>query len=315
MMKQFKKVLSILCAIALLVSGMTFALAEENTEPAEQTVVQEPVVEEPVVEEPVAEEPVVEEPVVEEPVVEEPVVEEPVVEEPVVEEPVVEEPVVEEPAAEEPVVEEPVVEEPVAEEPAAEEPVAEEPAAEEPVVEEPVVEEPASEVKEEVPAEEEADEEEAPAEEEVSDNTDDEEDEKDDGLETLEDNGGYVDQEVIEENTPAITDELKGLREADLFVGQALTDYLRFGDELTVTLKGCNASTIELQLYVPVNADINTKVNGKAVSFTPADCDDPSLNLFTYELTNAAGRNHEIVLNAYGDYPFQLAAVVKQVED
>ena len=320
MMKQFKKVLSILCAIALLVSGMTFALAEENTEPAEQTVVQEPVVEEPVVEEPVAEEPVVEEPVVEEPVVEEPVVEEPVVEEPVVEEPVVEEPVVEEPVVEEPVVEEPVVEEPVVEEPVVEEPVVEEPVVEEPVVEEPVVEEPAveepaSEVKEEVPAEEEADEEEAPAEEEVSDYTDDEEDEKDDGLETLEDNGGYVDQEVIEENTPAITDELKGLREADLFVGQALTDYLRFGDELTVTLKGCNASTVELQLYVPVNADINTKVDGKAVSFTPADCDDPSLNLFTYELTNAAGRNHEIVLNAYGDYPFQLAAVVKQVED
>ena len=108
MMKQFKKVLSILCAIALLVTSLTLALAEES---AEQPVGQEPVVEEPVVEEPVVEEPVVEEPVVEEPVVEEPVVEEPVVEEPVVEEPVVEEPVVEEPVVEEPVVEEPVVEE------------------------------------------------------------------------------------------------------------------------------------------------------------------------------------------------------------
>ena len=387
MMKQFKKVLSILCAIALLVSGMTFALAEE---PAEQPVVQEPAVEEPVVEEPVVEEPVVEEPVVEEPMVEEPVVEEPVVEEPVVEEPVVEEPVVEEPVVEEPVVEEPVVEEPVVEEPVVEEPVVEEPVVEEPVVEEPVVEEPvveepvveepkaeepaseepvaeepqadepaaeetkdeeskeeeskdeeskdeepaaeeskdeeseeeepASEEKEEAPAEEEADEEEAPAEEEASDDTEDEDedgedDEEDDGLVPLEDNGGYVDQEVIEENTPAITDEFKGLRDAELFVGQVLTDYLRFGDELTVTLRGCDASTIELQLYVPVNASINTKVDGKAVSFTPADCDDPSLNLFTYELTNAAGHTHEIVLNAYDDVPFQLAAVVKQVEE
>ncbi len=292
MMKQFKKVLSILCAIALLVTSLTFALAEE---PAEQPVGQEPVVEESAAEEPVAAEPVAEEPVAEEPVAEEPVAEEPVAEEPVVEEPVAEEPIVEEPVAEEPVAEEPVAEEPGAEEPA--------------------VEEPASEEKGEVPAEEGAAEE-ASAEEEASDNIDDEDEEKDDdGLVPLEDNDGYVDQEVIEENTPAITDELKGLREADLFVGQALTDYLRFGDELTVTLKGCNASTVELQLYVPVNADINTKVDGKAVSFTPADCDDPSLNLFTYELTNAAGRNHEIVLNAYGDYPFQLAAVVRQIEE
>ena len=257
MMKQFKKVLSILCAIALLVTSLTLALAEE---PAEQPVVEEPAVEEPVVEEPVVEEPVVEEPVVEEPVVEEPVVEEP-------------------------------------------------------VVEEPVVEEPASEEKEEVPAEGEEDGEEAPAEEEASDNTDAEDEEEDDGLVPLEDNEGYVDQEVIEENTPAITDELKGLRNADLFVGQALSDYLRFGDELTVTLRGCDASTIELQLYIPVGASINTKVDGKAVSFTPADCDDSSLNLYTYELTNAAGRTHEIVLTSYDDAPFQLAAVVMQVEE
>ena len=342
MMKQFKKVLSILCASALLVTSLTLALAEEPAEQpvgqepvveepvveepvVEEPAVEEPVVEEPVVEEPVAEEPVVEEPVVEEPVVEEPVVEEPVVEEPVVEEPVVEEPVVEEPVVEEPVVEEPVVEEPVAEEPVVEEPVVEEPVVEEPVVAEPVieepvvaepvVEEPASEEKEEVPAEGEEDGEEAPAEEEASDNTDAEDEEEDDGLVPLEDNEGYVDQEVIEENTPAITDELKGLRDADLYVGQVLTDYLRFGDELTVTLKGCDASTIELQLYIPVGASINTKVDGKAVSFTPADCDDPSLNLYTYELTNAAGRTHEIVLNAYDDVPFQLAAVVMQVEE
>ena len=74
------------------------------------------------------------------PVVEEPVVEEPVVEAPVVEEPVVEEPVVEEPVVEAPVVEEPVVEAPAAEEAPAEV-VAEEPAAEEVPAEEPVVEE------------------------------------------------------------------------------------------------------------------------------------------------------------------------------
>lgn len=76
--------------------------AVTETEPVNETVINEIEVEEPKVEEPVVEEPKVEEPVVEEPVVEEPVVEEPVAEEPVVEEPVAEEPVVEEPVAEEP---------------------------------------------------------------------------------------------------------------------------------------------------------------------------------------------------------------------
>ncbi|MBR2942123.1 MAG: hypothetical protein IKB82_01865, partial [Clostridia bacterium] len=80
-------------------------------------------------------------PVEEESVIEEPIVEEPVVEEPVVEEPVIEEPIVEEPVIEEPVIEEPVIEEPIVEEPIVEEPIVEEPVSEEPVIEEPVVEE------------------------------------------------------------------------------------------------------------------------------------------------------------------------------
>ena len=61
--------------------------AVTETEPDNETVINEIEVEEPKVKEPVAEEPVAEEPVVEEPVAEEPVVEEPEVEEPVAEEP------------------------------------------------------------------------------------------------------------------------------------------------------------------------------------------------------------------------------------
>ena len=286
MMKQLRKVLSILCAIALLISGMTFALAEDTE--AEAPVYEEPVYEEPVYEEPAYEEPAHEEPAYEEPVYEEPAAEEPAYEAPAAAEPVVEEPVVEEPVAEEPAVEEPAVEEPVVEEPAAEEPAAEEPAAEEPAAEEPAAEDAS------IYNEETADE---------------------DGLVEIDDGWGYVDPEVIEENTPEITDELKGIRNADLAVGQVLSETLEFGDELVIRLQGGNASVVTLKLYAPYGASINTKVDEKAVGFTPAESDDPSMAMYTYELTGAAGRSFEIVLSSYDTVSFRLAAVAEQAEE
>ena len=120
---------------------------------------------------------------------------------------------------------------------------------------------------------------------------------------------------MAQEYQEEMTDELKGLRKAEFNFGEVLTESLRFGEELTVILKGCDASTVELQLLVPVGATINTKVDGKVVSFTPADTDVPSMNLYTYELTNAAGRSHEIVLTSYDTVTFELTAAVKQVEE
>ena len=281
MMKQLRKVLSILCAIALLISGMTFALAEDTE--AEAPVYEEPVYEEPVYEEPTYEEPAHEEPAYEEPVYEAPAAEEPAYEAPAAAEPAVEEPAVEEPAVEEPAVEEPVVEEPAAEEPAAEEPAAEEPAAEEPAAEDASI---------------------------YNEETTDE-----DGLVEIDDGWGYVDPEVIEENTPEITDELKGIRNADLAVGQVLSETLEFGDELVIRLQGGNASVVTLKLYAPYGASINTKVDEKAVGFTPAESDDPSMAMYTYELTGAAGRSFEIVLSSYDTVSFRLAAVAEQAEE
>ena len=345
MTKQLRKVFSILCAVALLFSSIATALAEENA-PVEEAVAQtaveetvvevpaaeEPVVAEPVAEAPVAEEPVVEQPVAEEPAAVEPVVEAPAPEEPVVEEPVVEQPAVEEPAAEEPAAEEPAAQEPAAEEPAAEEPAAEEPAAQEPAAEEPAAEEPAAEepaaeepaaqepaaeepAAEEPAAEEPAAEEPAAEEPDSINNEETEEDsEEDDGLVELDEGWGYIDQEVIEENTPEITDELKGIRSAELTIGQVLTDTIDFGEELVITLKDSGASTVGLKLYVPSGASINTKVDGKAVGFTLAESDIPSMDLYIYELANAAGRSHEIVLSSYDTVTFAMSATVKQAE-
>ena len=135
------------------------------------------------------------------------------------------------------------------------------------------------------------------------------EEESDDGTVEIDDDWGSIDPEVISENTPEITDELKGLRTAELSVGQSISDTIDFGEQLTVTLKKSDADGVILKLYT--NASINTTVDGKAAGFTPADSDDPSRKLYVCELANA-GRSHEIVLTADDTASFKLAAVAKQ---
>ena len=356
MTKQLKKVLSILCAISLLVSGMVFALAEEESA-TEQNVAEQPVVAETVAEAPAAVETVAEAPAAVETVAEAPAAVETVVEAPaavetvaeaptavetvaeapaavetvaeapaavetvaeapaavetvaevpaeaetVAEAPAAVEPADEAPAAAETAPEAPAAEEPADEAPAAVEPADEEPATEEPAADEPVADEPVSEAdEEEIPAIVEPTIEEPAAEEPAQEDASNEEEIE---------GWGWIDSAVIEENTPAITDAFKGLRNAEMSVGEMLIDTLNFDEELTVTLKGSNASTIELKLYT--NSIINTKVDGKNVGFTPADSDVPSMNLYVYELDNAAGRDHEIVLTSNDNVSFRLAAVVKQ---
>ena len=135
------------------------------------------------------------------------------------------------------------------------------------------------------------------------------EEESDDGTVEIDDDWGSIDPQVISENTPEITDELKGLRTAELSVGQSISDKIDFGEQLTVTLKKSDADGAILKLYT--NASINTTVDGKAAGFTPADSDDPSTKLYVYKLANA-GRSHEIVLTADDTASFRLAAVAKQ---
>ena len=126
------------------------------------------------------------------------------------------------------------------------------------------------------------------------------------------DGWGYIDPEVISENVPEITDELKGLRTATMRVNEVLADTLVFGDELVITLKCGNARTVELKLYKASGAGLSVKVDGKAAGFTPAASDDPAFALSTFELNNAAGHTHTIALSASGNVSFKLAAVAKQ---
>ena len=104
-MKKMHRILSIMLAVAMLISMPIIAFPEAVQET--EVIVEQPApaqVAEPVSEQPVAE-PNAESPNSEEPAAEEPVAEEPAVEEPVAEEPAAEEPVVEESVAEEPAVE------------------------------------------------------------------------------------------------------------------------------------------------------------------------------------------------------------------
>ena len=103
--------------------------------------------------------------------------------------------------------------------------------------------------------------------------------EEDDDLVELDDDWGYVDPEVISENVPEITDELKGIRKIDLNLGQTLSDSIGLNDELIITLKGCGKNPVELKLYASNNTAIRTMLDGKAVNFTPADSDIPNMKL------------------------------------
>ena len=132
------------------------------------------------------------------------------------------------------------------------------------------------------------------------------------GYYEIDDSWGYVDPDVISENTPEITDELKGLRSASMNVNEILSDTISFGDELVITLKCGSAQTVDLKLYA--NSAMSVKVDGKAVAFTPADSDDPAFVMCTYVLENTAGRTYQISLTANDTVSFKFAAVAEQTE-
>ena len=85
--------------------------------------------------------------------------------------------------------------------------------------------------------------------------------EEDDDLVEIDDNWGYVDPEVISENVPEMTDEMKGIRKAEMNMGQTMSDSITIGDELIITLKGCGKTPIEMKLYASNNTAIHAKVD------------------------------------------------------
>ena len=141
----------------------------------------------------------------------------------------------------------------------------------------------------------------APVEEETDEN----------GLVEIDDSWGYVDPDVISENTPEITDELKGIREATMNVNEMISGTISFGEELVITLKCGNAETVDLKLYTS-GSGMNVKIDGKAVGFTPADSDEPGFEMSTFALENNAGGSHRIALTTGDSVSFMLAATAGQ---
>ena len=123
---------------------------------------------------------------------------------------------------------------------------------------------------------------------------------------------GYGDPDVISEKTPEMTDEFKGLRSASMSVNEMLSDTLSFGDELMITLKCGNIGTVDLKLYS--TGTVNVKIDDKPVAFAPADSDDAGYAMSTYMLENTTGRTYHITLSAKDTVAIKLAAVAEQTE-
>ncbi len=327
MMNRFKKVLSILCAIALLATAAVFA-----EEMPEGSVPETVITEEEISQEPTQEQPAVADPVADVPVAETEPQSEPAAD-PVTDaatEPESEPEPQSEPAAD-PVTDaatEPTSETEPQSEPAAD-PVTD--AVTEPASETEPQSEPATDAETEPSSEPDPEQTEVqpenvePAEQSETAETDATNPEQGTSgnepsgssgneLVELDEGWGYVDPEVISENVPEITDELKGLRYANLSVGGTLSDTVDFDEELSVTLSTGDAQTVDLKLYVAAGAAMNIKVDGKAAGFTPATSDDPSMTMTVYELDNVSGRSLEIVLTTNDKVSFKLAAIEKQTE-
>ena len=339
-MKKFKKVLSVLTAIAMLLSSGLMAFAEDQIEETAPVVEETPVAEESVQEEPAVEAPVQEAaPVVEETPVQEaaPAVEKapvqdaaPVVEETPVQEavPTVEEAPVQEaaPAVEEAPVQEaaPVVEEAPVQEaaPAVEEtPVQEEtPAVEEtPAQEEaPAQEEPAQEAEtdpvpsynnEETPAEGENTAEETTAdpaatepeaEKPEGEDTKKDENEDDEDIVIIGDEWGYVDPEIVSEYIPDITAEMKYPEAEELKLNESVSGTVDSENEAVYFIRCGSNKTIVLGLTASDEA-IDVTINDQNVSFAKVEGSDSTGFCGTYTMNVQAGT--EYIISLTSSYP------------
>ena len=144
------------------------------------------------------------------------------------------------------------------------------------------------------------------------DESDPEEDSEDDGEYEIIDSFGLVDDDVIDEFTPEMTDEFKGFRYAQLSVEKPLEDTIEFDQEMVITLAPAEGDLL-LKLYATPGVRFSVKVDSKTASLTRGKSDDFSRELYVYELA-ASASSHEIVLTSDDTLTFRLVAEKKAAE-
>ncbi len=307
MKNGFKKVLSILTVIALLLSSFAMALAEDQIEEAPAAVSEEPVQEETVQEAAPAPEaaPAAEEVITVEETPAEPAA--PAAEEapaaPAVEEAPAAPAVEEAPAA-------PAVEEapaaPVVEEAPAAPAVEEVPAA--PAVEEapaaPAVEEaPATPAEEPVPS---INNEETVVTEPAVQEGDGEEEYDEDEIVEIDD-WGYVDPEIIDDYIPELTPEMKFPEATELKLNEKVSGTIDAENEAMFVIRCGSNKTVVLGLAASAE-DVNVKINDKAVKFAKIESEETAEYRSTYELNVVAGRDYTITLTSSDPVSYKLNA-------
>ena len=290
MMNRFKKVLSLLTAIALLLSG-ALALAEETIEA--------PVVDsEPVQVEEIAQETAAAQE-------ELPIIEEEI---PVQEEATQEEaPAADETPAQE---ENTVVEEtPVQEEAPAAEPESDPVPSYNNNEETPAEETPA----EETPAEETPAQEEAPVAGEDpfdGDDADDDESYSEDELVTFDDdNWGYVDPEIVSDYIPEMTAELKFPEITKLSVNEKVAGNIDAENDAQYVIKAESSKTIVLDL-VASSEKVNVKINDKAVKFVKDE--EAASYHATFYMIAVANQEYVITLTSSSKVAYKLSVETAQ---
>ena len=138
--------------------------------------------------------------------------------------------------------------------------------------------------------------------------SEEEEDSEDGEIVELSDDWGYVDPEIIADYVPEVTVELKYPDIRELKINEKLSGTIDAENNAEMFIRCGGNKTIVLGLYA-TSENVAVEINGNAVNFTKAEPAAATTDFYsTYELKVAAGREYTIILSSSTPVSYKITA-------
>ena len=138
--------------------------------------------------------------------------------------------------------------------------------------------------------------------------SEEEEDSEDGEIVELSDDWGYVDPEIIADYVPEVTVELKYPDIRELKINEKLSGAIDAENDAEMFIRCGGNKTIVLGLYAS-SENVAVEINGNAVNFTKAEPATATTDFYsTYELKVAAGREYTIILSSSTPVSYKITA-------
>ena len=138
--------------------------------------------------------------------------------------------------------------------------------------------------------------------------SEEEEDSEDGEIVELSDDWGYVDPEIIADYVPEVTVELKYPDIRELKINEKLSGAIDAENDAEMFIRCGGNKTIVLGLYAS-SENVAVEINGNAVNFTKAEPAAATTDFYsTYELKVAAGREYTIILSSSTPVSYKITA-------